>query len=220
MDRAAEIQQRYQIVQANIASTVTRYGRNPEDIRLIGVSKKQPIEKISAYIIAGGTILGENYPEEGAGKIEALAGLNAEWHMVGHIQSRKAALVASHFDYIHSLDSFKLASKLQTALAEQDKRLHCLIEINIGAEANKSGYLIQTDAELGKLWLDLDRIILLPESDLERNHDHASLFFRCGKIETLFHPGERVPGYPTKEVSHAHPGSTFHGNQPGLHNCH
>jgi len=162
MDQAAEIQQRYHEIQENISSTAARSGRDPANIRLIAVSKKQPIEKISAYILAGGTILGENYPEEGAEKRQALASLKAEWQMVGHVQSRKAALVARHFDYIHSLDSFKLASKLQTSLAEQDKRLPFLIEVNIGAESNKSGYLIQSDAELDKLWLDLDRIILLP----------------------------------------------------------
>ena len=161
MEQAADLQHRYDKILDNIVSTATRCGRDHADIRLVAVSKKQPIEKIAAYILAGGTILGENYPEEGAEKKQALASLKAEWHMVGHIQSRKAALVAQHYDFIHSLDSLKLADKLNNALGEQNKRLPFLLEINIGAEANKSGYLIHTDMELEKLWLDLDRIILL-----------------------------------------------------------
>jgi pyridoxal phosphate enzyme (YggS family) len=161
MDHAAEIQHRYHKILEDMDSTAARCSRNLADIHLIAVSKKQPIEKIAAFLQAGGTILGENYPEEGAEKIQALEGLKAEWHMVGHIQSRKAPLVARHFDFIHSLDSLKLAERLQHALGEQNKQLPFLVEINIGAEINKSGYLIQTDAQLEKLWLDLDHLILL-----------------------------------------------------------
>lgn len=134
-------------------------GRKLSDVELIAVSKKQSLEKIYAYLNAGGKILGENYPEEGAGKKEKLAGIYVSWHMVGHVQSRKAGLVAHYFDFLQTLDSLKLARKFQDQLSVEQKILSFLVEINIGVEPNKSGYLIHTESDRALLWSDLDGIL-------------------------------------------------------------
>ena len=92
-------------------------GRRHEEIRLVVVTKTQPVEVLRAVVDAGALILGENYAEELVRKIAVLQGkLGVEWHMIGHVQSRKAKLVVEHFDMIYSLDSVRLARKVQPVL--------------------------------------------------------------------------------------------------------
>ncbi len=81
-------------------------------VRLVVVTKSQPLEMVRAAIAAGVSILGENYAEEAVAKIVALPETAVEWHMIGHVQSRKADLVARQFSMLHSLDSVKLAGRL------------------------------------------------------------------------------------------------------------
>ncbi|HRQ33976.1 MAG TPA: YggS family pyridoxal phosphate-dependent enzyme, partial [Anaerolineales bacterium] len=77
------------------------------------MTKSQPLEAVRAAVEAGARIFGENYAEEGVMKIQSLAAqTGVEWHMIGHVQSRKARLVAEHFALLHSLDSLKLAQRL------------------------------------------------------------------------------------------------------------
>jgi len=129
--------------------------RDPGGIRLVVVTKSQPLEVAQAAIEAGVRILGENYPEEAATKIQSLAGQSGvEWHMIGHVQGRKARLVTEHFALLHSLDSLKLAQRLNRFAAEQNRILPVLLEFNVGGEETKSGW----DASETSSW-DL----LLPE---------------------------------------------------------
>ncbi len=155
------IAQNYFKILDTMDRSANQSGRKLADVALIAISKRQPLEKISAYLNAGGKILGENYPEEGAGKKEMLPGFDTSWHMVGHVQSRKASLVAQYYDYIQTLDSLKLARRLQDQLRFRQKSLPFLIEINIGAEVNKSGYLIKSDTDRAALWFDLESILSL-----------------------------------------------------------
>src|SRR5689334_19551385 len=100
------IRERYNATLEVIAASARRSGRSSEAVRLVVVTKTQTLEVTQAVIEAGAGILGENYPEEGARKIRSLANLSAvEWHMIGHIQSRKAQIVAQYFHTVHSLDS-------------------------------------------------------------------------------------------------------------------
>ena len=82
------------------------------------VSKSQPLEVIQAAIAAGISIFGENYAEEALGKIAALKETEVEWHMIGHVQSRKADMIAANFTMLHSLDSLKLAGRLDRLCGE------------------------------------------------------------------------------------------------------
>ncbi len=113
------------------------------------VTKSQPLEIVQAAIEAGVRILGENYPEEGVTKIQSLPREQSgvEWHMIGHVQSRKARLVADHFALLHSLDSLKLAQRLDRFAAEADRTLPVLLEFNVGGEESKSGWDASTEAQ-------------------------------------------------------------------------
>ncbi len=141
-DLVSSIRENYQYTsRSNCQKPRARSGRDPEEIRLVVVTKTQPLEIVQAAIDAGIRILGENYPEEGVTKIQSLAGQSGvEWHMIGHVQSRKARLVADHFALLHSLDSLKLAQRLDHFAAERDHVLPVLLEFNIGGEESKSGW--------------------------------------------------------------------------------
>jgi PLP dependent protein len=127
-------------VREHIAAAARRVGRNPGEIVLMAVSKTQPPERIREAYEAGQRLFGENRVQEFAAKTSALADLhNAEWHMIGHLQTNKAAKTAELFRAIDSIDSLKLAEKLDVAARSLDKKLDLLIEINVGGEAAKSG---------------------------------------------------------------------------------
>lgn len=117
-----------------------RSGRRVEDIALMAVTKTHPVERIREAYTAGLRLFGENRVQEFAGKAGALADLReAEWHMIGHLQTNKAAKAAELFRAVDSVDSVKLAEKLDTAARGHGKRLRVLIEVNVGGEAAKSG---------------------------------------------------------------------------------
>jgi pyridoxal phosphate enzyme (YggS family) len=137
----SSIRERYQQTIDQISNAARKSGRNSEDIRLVVVTKSQPVELVKAAIDAGVRILGENYPEEGVTKIQSLSGQSGvEWHMIGHVQSRKARLVVDHFALLHSLDSLKLAQRLNRFAAESNLTLPVLLEFNVGGEESKSGW--------------------------------------------------------------------------------
>ena len=140
-DLAASIRERYLGTLDQIATAARRANRDPDEIRLVVVTKSQPLEVVRAALEAGVKLLGENYPEEGVMKIQSLAPQSGvEWHMIGHVQSRKARLVAEHFALLHSLDSLKLAQRLDRFAAEQSRVLPVLLEFNVGGEESKSGW--------------------------------------------------------------------------------
>ena len=140
-DLVAAIRERYLLVLEQIAAAARKVQREPNEIRLVVVTKSQPLDVVRATIEAGVTLLGENYPEEGVMKIQSLPKQSGvEWHMIGHVQSRKARLVAEHFALLHSLDSLKLAQRLDRFAAEYNRVLPVLLEFNVGGEESKSGW--------------------------------------------------------------------------------
>ncbi len=127
-------------LQERIAEAAQRAGRRPEEIALMAVSKTHPPERIREAHAAGLRLFGENRVQEFAGKAAALADLaGAEWHMIGHLQTNKAAKAAELFSGVDSVDSVKLAEKLDAAARNLGKKFAVLIEINVGGEAAKSG---------------------------------------------------------------------------------
>lgn len=134
-----------------IASAAHRSGRNPDEITLMAVSKTHPPESIREAYDAGLRVFGENRVQGFSGKAAALADLtDVQWHLIGHLQSNKAAKAAELFDAIDSVDSVKLAEKLNSTARGLGKKLKVLIEVNIGREAAKSG-LISESSELENL---------------------------------------------------------------------
>ena len=127
-------------VRERIAAAARRAGRGPEEIALMAVSKTFPPEVIREAYNAGQRLFGENRVQEFADKAGALRDLaGVEWHMIGHLQSNKAAKAAELFSAVDSVDSLRLAEKLNAAAQKLNKRLPVLIEINVGGEAAKSG---------------------------------------------------------------------------------
>jgi pyridoxal phosphate enzyme (YggS family) len=127
-------------VRERIAAAARRAGRNPDDVALMAVSKTQPPERVREAFDAGQRLFGENRVQEFATKAAALLDLHdAEWHMIGHLQTNKAANTAELFRAVDSVDSLKLAEKLNTAARALSRKLSVLIEINVGGETAKSG---------------------------------------------------------------------------------
>jgi PLP dependent protein len=127
-------------ISERINQAARRAGRRPEEIVLVAVSKTQPAERIREAYSAGQLLFGENRVQEFSGKADALRDLKgAEWHMIGHLQTNKAAKTVELFQAVDSLDSVKLAGKLDAAARARGKKLDVLIEINVGGEAAKNG---------------------------------------------------------------------------------
>jgi len=127
-------------VRERITSAARRAGRNADGVTLMAVTKTQPPERIREAYEAGLRIFGESRVQEFAGKVDTLRDLKAaEWHMIGHLQTNKAAKTAELFRAVDSVDSLKLAEKLDAAARALGKKLDVLIEINVGGEAAKSG---------------------------------------------------------------------------------
>ena len=121
-------------------AAASRAGRNPEEIALMAVTKTHPPERIREAYASGLRLFGENRVQEFVSKAQKLHDLEAaEWHMVGHLQSNKAASAAELFSTIDSVDSLKLAEKLNASAQRLSKKLAVLIEINVGDEGPKSG---------------------------------------------------------------------------------
>jgi pyridoxal phosphate enzyme (YggS family) len=127
-------------IHERIARAAQRAGRSPADIALMAVSKSQPAEAILAAYEAGQRLFGENRVQEFADKFPRLATLaDAEFHMIGHLQSNKTTMAVENFHAVDSIDSARLARRLNDAAKQRDKILDVLIEINIGDEKAKSG---------------------------------------------------------------------------------
>jgi pyridoxal phosphate enzyme (YggS family) len=127
-------------VHERIAVVARRAGRNPDEITLMAVSKTFPAQSIREAYAAGLRVFGENRVQEFAGKAAALGDLtDLEWHLIGHLQTNKAAKATELFDCVDSVDSLRMAEKLNASAGSASKILPVLIEINVGGETAKSG---------------------------------------------------------------------------------
>lgn len=160
-------------VQDCIAASCARVGRNPSEITLVAVSKQQSAASIVEAIEAGLKHLGENRVEEGIAKIPQVnerANRDVVWHMVGHVQSRKAKQVVSHFDIVQSVDSLKLAKRLSRFAGEGNQPLSVLLEINVSGEASKYGFAgynwQRDDSAKAGLWREAREIAALPNIEI------------------------------------------------------
>ena len=125
-------------VRERMKQAALRCNRQPDEIRLVAVSKTVSAEVIREALNAGAMILGENYIQEAREKI-ALIGAQAEWHFIGHLQSNKAKSAVDLFSLIHSVDRMTLAQELNKEAGKRNKILPVLIQVNISGEETKSG---------------------------------------------------------------------------------
>lgn len=163
---------RVRAVEGRVAAACGRAGRDRDSVTLVAVSKTRASSEILAAVEAGVRHLGENRPEEADEKISLVndgaraAGLAAPaWHMIGHVQSRKAPLVVGRYTLVHSLDSLKLGRRLARLAAQEGAVLDCLVQVNVSGEDSKGGYLVpEPDRDLPAVFLDeLDRLQALPD---------------------------------------------------------
>jgi len=227
-DLVRVIRERHAKVLDNIAASARRVGRQPESVRLVVVSKSQPLQVVEAAIEAGVRILGENYAEEAVAKIEALRSkehgsssprderhaaptrpASVEWHMIGHIQGRKARLVTPQFDLIHSLDSVKLAARLDRYAAEIGRLLPVLLEFNVGGEIGKYGWPAAEETMWPQMLGELETVVrqanlridgLMTMPPLSDNPEDARVYFgRLRRLQTFL--AGKMPEVNWRELS-------------------
>lgn len=156
-------------VHENIANACARSNRGENAVTLVAVSKTMPIMSILSAIEAGQQHFGENRVEEGIEKIPEInkqTSCDTTWHMIGHIQSRKAKSIIPLFDLIHSVDSVKLAEKLSRLAQDEGKTLDILLEVNVSGEDAKYGFggtdWYKDTQVKDQLWQEIKSIIELP----------------------------------------------------------
>jgi pyridoxal phosphate enzyme (YggS family) len=161
------IARNYQRVVERIRETALRSGRDPQSVELVVVTKAHPIQAIRQVIQAGARRLGENYLEEALEKMQALSGQQEiEWHMVGHIQSRKAQPVCENFAWVHSLDSVKLARRLNRFAGQLERLLPVLLEFNVSGEESKYGWQASDKKQWPALIEEVAKIAAYPHLEI------------------------------------------------------
>jgi pyridoxal phosphate enzyme (YggS family) len=149
-----------QAVHGRIVSAAAACGRNPDDIALLAVSKTWPAGCVAEAAEAGQIAFGENYAQEGADKVAALAGRGLQWHFIGPLQGNKTRLVASAFDWVHSVDRLKIAQRLSEQRDATLAPLQVCLQVNVSGEASKSGLAPEAVAPLAEAVAGLPRLHL------------------------------------------------------------
>ncbi len=136
-----EVRARIAGVRARIAAACDRAGRDPADVRLIGVTKTHPPETVAAAVAAGLPDAGENRVQEARGKIETLraAGVTPRWHLIGHLQRNKVKAAIGLFDILHSVDSIALA---EATSRNAERPVRVLLEVNVANDPAKFGFAV------------------------------------------------------------------------------
>jgi pyridoxal phosphate enzyme (YggS family) len=188
-------------IQERVSAALHRAGRSPEDITLIGVSKTHPAEAIRAAYEAGVRHFGENRVQEWEGKRAALADLQATWHLIGHLQSNKAARAARSFDYIDAIDDFSVAERVDRARAElaAPAKLRVLIEVHIAHEETKSGVAIPDLPALA------EKIIQLPALHLAGLMCIPPFLSDMEQVRRYFHQLRELRDSLAKQIGQALP---------------
>ena len=138
-----DIESRLLAIKEQIASHARQTGRQPEQIKLLAVSKTKPAEAIQAAYQAGQRLFGESYVQEAVTKVQYLKNIpdyaDIEWHFIGPLQSNKTRLVAENFDWIHSIEREKIAQRLNEQRPAHLPALNICIQVNISGVQTKSG---------------------------------------------------------------------------------
>lgn len=187
------IRERHEHTLARIAAAEKRAGRAPGSTKLVTVTKSQPIEVVQAAIEAGVKILGENYPEEAVEKIRSIGAAEVEWHMIGHVQSRKAGLIPANFSLLHSLDSLKLAVRLDRFAA--GRALPVLLEFNVGDEETKFGWAASDETLWPALLPEIDMMLKLKNLTVRGLMTMPPLFDNPERTRPYFQKLRRLRGF-------------------------
>jgi pyridoxal phosphate enzyme (YggS family) len=162
-------------------------------VLLVAVSKTRPARDIRAAHACGLTEFGESYLQEALQKVQELADLHLVWHFIGPIQSNKTAAIAAHFDWIHSIDRIKIATRLSEQRPSQLPPLQVCLQVNVSGEASKSGVHLEELPQLAEAVLALPRLKLrglmaIPAADADRQHqreDFGKMRAALRQLQTL-----------------------------------
>lgn len=175
-------------VQRRIADAALRYGRDPNDVRLIAISKGQPIEKIQLLADGGQRDFGENYLQEALAKIASLTSRELTWHFVGQIQGNKTRPIAESFAWVHTVDRERIAIRLNEQRPDAAASLNICIQVLLEAEPGKGGVeprdvlaLAQRIRELPRLRL---RGLMCIPPHRESLEEQLAVFKRLAEIKT------------------------------------
>ena len=196
---ADSIRERYEQVLNRMLVASARTGKGRE-VRLVVVTKAQPLEVVRAAIAAGITVLGENYAEEAVGKMDLLGRPPLEWHMIGHVQSRKADLVAANFAMLHSLDSLRLGKRLEHFCQASGNTLPVLLEVNVSGEGSKYGFPAWEEAEWENLLPDFESLAGCPHLKIRGLMSMPPYFEDPERTRPFFRRVTRLQGYLLKHL--------------------
>jgi pyridoxal phosphate enzyme (YggS family) len=203
-EKVVSIAENVALVRERMAAACLRARRRSEDVKLVAVTKTVSPVLIRQAYEAGVRDFGENRVQEAAAKRPALMDMGVTWHLVGHLQSNKAKPARELFQYVHSVDSLRLAERLHRVAPPGAERLPVLLEVNLGEELTKSGVreggLVQLAHGVGQLaTLELRGLMLIPP--FSEDPEESRLFFR--RLRELARTVESCepPGVSMRELS-------------------
>ncbi|MGH1427487.1 MAG: YggS family pyridoxal phosphate-dependent enzyme [Arenicella sp.] len=165
-------------VQKRIHNACANVSRDKNSIQLIGASKTKSADLIRTFVSLGQTHFGENYLSEAIEKQANLTDLDITWHYIGQIQSNKTKLIASHFDWVHGVDRFKIAKRLNDQL-DKDRPINILIQINLDNEPSKSGVKLNEALDLARQIQPLNQVRLRGLMALPKPQDNFQKQISC-----------------------------------------
>lgn len=180
------IMQRLKQIRAQIRDAELAGNRQPGSVLLLAVSKTKPAEDIAAAYQAGQRHFGENYVQEALRKQQELGTYDITWHFIGPIQSNKTRVLATHFDWVHSVDSLKIAKRLSEQRPGHLPPLNICLQVNISDEASKSGIMLDElpglcaqVAQLPNLKLRGVMAIPAPQQDFEQQRRPYKILYQA-----------------------------------------
>lgn len=187
----ATITERLKQIRMQISEAELACNRQPGSVLLLAVSKTKPAEDIAAAYRTGQRHFGENYLQEALRKQQELGAYDITWHFIGPIQSNKTKALATHFDWIHSVDSLKIAKRLSEQRPPHLPPLAVCLQVNISNEPSKSGItldelplLCEQVAKLPNLKLRGVMAIPAPQQDFEQQRQpYKTLYQAVAKLE-------------------------------------
>ncbi len=193
--------ERIRSVRARIEAAALRVHHNPSEIRLIAVSKGQPAAAIQTAFSEGLREFGENYLEEALPKISLLPP-DAVWHMIGHVQGRKARSAAENFPWVQSVDNAALARRLSRFAVGAGRTIRVLLECNLSGEATKYGWPASDPSAWENSLARMAGDSFAAGSLHRRADDDGAVFGRCGdgpaRLPDIYYGCKPRPGKPCR----------------------
>lgn len=199
------IRARLDVVNRNIALAADRSDRPSEAIQIVAIAKGRPAGAIEAALDLGLDQIGENRVEEALQKKESLLNAAITWHMVGHIQSRKAIQIPQNFSYVHSIDRMKIAERLNRFSMDQGVRPSVLLECNVSGESSKGGWDASDSTAWPTLIPEFGEIVRLPALNVVGLMTMAPWVQDEKVLRSTFQRLRQLREYLTKELVHELP---------------